>query len=147
MQTVLGETAAVAARATEAVKRRGKLSGAHWVQTLVFGWLTNPAATLGELSQTAASLGVAISPQGLDQRFTPEAAACLEAVLAATVTELVAADPVAVPLLARFPAIDIQDTTTVPLPDALAGEWRGCGSGTAGGAAAVKAHVRLALRR
>lgn len=145
MQTVLDGAAAAAARATEAVKRRGKLSGAQWVQTLVFGWLANPDASLGELSQTAASLGVAISPQGLDQRFTPEAAACLEAVLAATVTELVAADPVAVPLLTRFPAIYIQDTTTVTLPDALAGEWRGCGNDTAGGVAAVKAQVRLDL--
>ena len=144
MQTVLGATAEVAARATEAVKRRGKLSGAPWVQTLVFGWLANRAASLGELSQTAASLGVAISPPGLDQRFTPQGAACLEAVLAATVSELVAADPVAVPLLARFPAIYLQDTTTVTLPAALAGEGRGC-DGEGGGAAAVKAQVRLDL--
>jgi hypothetical protein len=150
MQTVMGGTAEVAARATEAVKRRGKLGGAHCVQSLVFGWLANPAASLGALSQTAASLGVAISPQGLDQRFTPEAAACLEGVLAATLTEMVSADPVALPLVARFPAVYIQDTTTIALPDALAGEWRGCDGGTtagaaAGTAAAVKAQVRLDL--
>ena len=146
MQTVLGATAEAAARATEAVKRRGKLGGAQWVQTLVFGWLANPAASLGELSQTAARLGVAISPQGLDQRFTPEAAACLESVLAATLTEVVTADPVAVPLRRRFPAVYVQDTTTIALPTALAGEWRGCDGGRAGdGSAAVKAQVRLDL--
>ena len=50
MQTVLGATAEAAARATEAVKRRGKLRAAPWVQTLVVGWLANPAASLGELS-------------------------------------------------------------------------------------------------
>lgn len=144
MQTVLGATAETAARATEAVKRRGKLSGAQWVRTLVFGWLANPDASLSELSQTAASLGVAISPQGLDQRFTPEAAACLEVVLGATLTEVVTADPVALPLLARFPAVYVQDTTTITLPDALAGEWRGCGT-VAGTTAAVKAQVRLDL--
>ncbi|HET8646980.1 MAG TPA: transposase, partial [Vicinamibacteria bacterium] len=151
LQTVLGETAAAAAQVTEFVKRRSKLGGAPWVQTLVFGWLANPDASLGELSQTAASLGVAISPQGLDQRFGPEAAACLEAVLAASLTEVVRADPVTVPLLARFPAVYIQDTTTITLPDALAGEWRGCdggaptGTAPTGTAAAVKAQVRLDL--
>jgi hypothetical protein len=151
LQTVLGPTAEATARATEFVKRRRKLGGAPWVQTLVFGWLANPEASLGELSQTAASLGIAITPQGLDQRFTPEAAACLEAVLAASLTEVVMADPVAVPLLARFPAVYIQDTTTITLPDALAGAWRGCDGGTTtdtaatGTAAAVKAQVRLDL--
>jgi hypothetical protein len=44
-------------------------------QTLVFGFLANPQATLEELTQTAATLGVEISPQALDQRFT--AAACI----------------------------------------------------------------------
>jgi hypothetical protein len=144
MQTVLGEAAEAMARATEAVKRRGKLSGARWVQTLVFGWLANPNASLGELSQTAASLGVAITPQGLDQRFTPAGAACLEAVLAATLTEVVTTDPVLLPLLARFPAVYIQDTTTIPLPDSLRDEWHGCGR-SGRGTAAVKAQVRLDL--
>ena len=143
MQTVLGATAEAAARATAAVKRRGKLGGAHWVQTLVFGWLANPAASLGEVSQTAARLGVAISPQGLEQRFTPEAAACLESVLAATLTEVVTTDPVAVPVLRRFPAVSVQDTTTLALPAALAGAWRGGdGDPAGGGRAAVKAQKR-----
>src|SRR3712207_1662743 len=150
LQSVLGETADAMATATEFVRRRSKLGGAAWVRTLVFGWLANPAASLGELSQTAASLGVAITPQGLDQRFTPEAAACLEAVLAAAVTEVVTADPVVLPLLARFPAVYVQDSTTIALPDALAGEWRGCDGGAAAGAgtaAAVKAQVRLEVCR
>lgn len=146
MQPVLGETAEALARATEAVQRRGKLSGAQWVRTLVFGWLANPDASLGQLSQTAASLGVAISPPGLDQRFTPAAAACLEAVLGATVTEVVMTDPVLAPLLARSPAAYVQDRTPIALPDALQDEWRGCGGRTSvGTAAAVNAQTWLDL--
>lgn len=149
LQTILGPTAEHAARTTEAVKRRGKLSGAQWVQTLVLGWLAKPDARLAELSQTAACLGISLSPQGLDQRFTREGAACLESVLAATLTEVVTADDAAAqPLLDRFPAVYVQDTTTIALPDALADEWRGCGGRTTNGtAAAVKAHLRLDLRR
>ena len=149
LQTVLGGTAETAARATEAVKRRGKLSGAQWVQTLVLGWLAKPDARLTDLSQTAAHLGVALSPQGLDQRFTREGAACLESVLAATLTEVVTADaPATQPLLDRFTAVYVQDTTTITLPDALQDEWRGCGGRTTvGTAAAVKAQVRIDLRQ
>lgn len=53
------------------------------------------------------------------------------------------------PPLARFPAVYVQDSTTIALPDALQGEWRGCdggvATGTTGTAAAVKAQVRLDL--
>ncbi len=46
MQTVLTTVADTAARATGFIKRKRKLTGASFVQTLVFGWLSNPAATL-----------------------------------------------------------------------------------------------------
>ena len=70
------------------------------VQTLVLGWLHQPEASLGRLSQVAAALGVGITPQGLDQRFTPQLADCLEQVLATAVRQVVTSDPVAIPVLA-----------------------------------------------
>src|SRR5215218_2819637 len=76
MQAVLTTTADAAARETGFVRRRSKLGGAQFVQTLVFGWLADAQASLEALSQTAAALGVRVSPQGLDQRFTVAAAAC-----------------------------------------------------------------------
>ena len=147
MQSLLTTTAEAAARTTRCIRRQGKLTGATFVQTLVFGWLANPRASLSELCQTAATRGVAITPQGLDQRFTPSAAACLKQVLEATVGEVISADPVALPLLDRFAGVYVQDSTTIALPDALAEEWRGCDGRTAhGAAAALKAQVRLELR-
>ena len=56
LRTVLTRVANRAARATRFVQRRSKLSGAKFVQTLVFGWLANPEATYEELAQTAATL-------------------------------------------------------------------------------------------
>ena len=50
---------------------------------MVFGLLANPDAALPELAQAAATAGVAISPQGLDQRCTSTAAGFLESLLAA----------------------------------------------------------------
>src|ERR687886_2318950 len=102
LQDVFGSVAQDLARATKFVQRASKLGGAHFVQTLVFTYLANPDATLEELSQTAAALGVAITPAGLTQRFTAEAATFLQAVLAAAVTRTRAADPLAIP---RHPQI------------------------------------------
>src|SRR4029453_14731109 len=98
-----------------------------FTQTLVFGFLGNPQASLEELTQTAATLGVEISPQALDQRFTMAAATCVKQVLDAALTHVITADPVAIPLLARFTAVSVQDSSTIVLPDALAPVWQGCG--------------------
>lgn len=129
LRTVLTTTANRAARATHFVPRRSKLSGAKFVQTLVFGWLANPEATYEELAQTAATLGVAISPQGLAYRFTAQAAQCVEQVLQAAVQQVIAAAPVAIPLLQRFTAVYLDDSTQVQLPAALAQVWSGSGGG------------------
>lgn len=144
---VLTHAANAAADNTGLVCRASKLSGAAFVQTLTFGWLANPQATLEELAQTAGLLGVAITPQGLDQRFTPQAAACLYAVLQAAVRRVLAADPVAVPVLQRFPGgVSLLDSTTIHLPDALAALWPSCMSETAAkGRAGLKLQVRLDL--
>jgi len=145
MQAVMGTAANETARRAGFVQRESKMGGSSFAGTLVFGWMDNPDATLEELAQTAAALGVEISPQGLDQRFTPEAAAFMQEVLGAAVGEVIAVDPVAIPLLQRFNGVYIQDSTVVVLPDALAEVWAGCGNRVPGHAAALKLQVRLEL--
>ena len=105
MRSVLGSVADEAGRETGFVQRQRKLTGGTFVQTLVFGWLASPQASLEELAQMAVVRGVEITPQGLDQRFTPEAAECLKQVLAKGVQQLVAAAPVAIPILQRFQGV------------------------------------------
>lgn len=143
MQTVLTKVAKRAGRSSGFIQREVKLTGASFVQSLVFGWLANPAATLEELCQSAAVVGVEISPQGLDQRFSAQAAECLYQVLQASVGQVIAAEPVAVPVLARFAGVYLEDSSTVILPSDLAEVWSGCGNATGQGQAAVKLNVRL----
>ncbi len=146
MQTTLTRAADVAARASGFTKRRSKLTGSFFAQTLVFGWLANPEATLEELCQAAAAVGVRISPQGLDARFNAEAAECLKQVLETAISVLIASSPVAVPLLERFDGVHIVDSSTIVLPEALGTVWRGCGGSTAEGTqAALKLQVCLDL--
>ena len=128
MQTVLTSVADTAARATGFVQRSSKLTGALFVQTLTLGFLSNPQASREELAQTAATLGLTISAQGLDQRMTETGAECLLTVLDAATTTILAADPVAIPLLARFSGVFIQDSTVIGLPRTLAHIWRGSGN-------------------
>jgi hypothetical protein len=100
IQSVLSNVVDAAARETGFTQRASKLTGAKLAQTTVLGWLTRPAATLEELSQTAAAVGVPISAQGLDQRFTAEAAALLQQVLNAALGQIIAAALVAIPAVA-----------------------------------------------
>jgi len=143
LQEVFTTTADALARRTGFVQRASKLTGAAFVQALVCGWLANPQASVEGLAQAAAAVGVAISAQGLDQRFTEAAATFLEEMLTAAVQTVIAADPVAIPLLERFTAVVLLDSSTITLPAALALWWPGCSAGTA----ALKLHVRYDLCR
>ena len=145
MQHVLTTVAEAAARATGCVQRQREFSGPSWVQTLVFGCLGSPPPSLETLVHTAAALGVTVTPQAVDQRFTAEGAACLEQVRAAAVAAVVAAEPVAIPLLARFTGVYVLDSTSIALPAALAAVWPGCGNGAQPTAATLKLGVRLEL--
>lgn len=144
MRRILSEQAEQAGRTTGFVQRKSKMGGAEFVQTLVFGWMSNPQATLEALAQTAASVGVDITAQGLDQRFTEAGAACLKSVLDQAVTQLVQGETPEISFLKRFTGVYIQDSTIVELPEELKSVWSGCGNADgAGQPASVKVEVRL----
>lgn len=144
IQHVLTTTPTRLARSSGFCQRASKLTAASFVQTTVLGWLASPDATLHQLTQRAADVGVAISPQGLAQRFTPAAADLLRQVWEAALTEVIVADPVATGVLAKFPAVVLLDSTTVALPDILADVWTGCGGRVKQGSqAALKLTVAL----
>lgn len=148
LRTLFTTTADRLGHETGFVKRRRKLSGSHLAQTLVLGYLAAPTATLGQLQQTAATAGTPVSRQALSQRCTAAAATFLQQLLTAAMELTFAAPAVALPLLERFPAVCVGDSTIISLPPALATVWPGCGGSTAkSGAAALQLQVRLELRR
>ncbi|MEX1158509.1 MAG: hypothetical protein WEC79_06220 [Thermomicrobiales bacterium] len=142
VRTLLTTTAPRLARVHGGLKRRSRLGGDTLVQTLVLGWQSNPRASLRQLCQMAAVRGVAITPQGLEQRFTPSLARSMQAVLAEATQTLVAAhEPVAISLVRRFSGVYLVNTTTISLPAELARIWPGCGGQAGQGEAAVKVAV------
>ena len=117
IQTILGSCADSLGKSTGFIKRQRQLSGSTFIKTLVFGWMQKPEASLDELTQSGVLNDVKITPQGLDKRFTKEAAQFSKEVLEAAVEEVVKAPtPVPIELLNRFSAVYLFDTTIINLP-------------------------------
>jgi hypothetical protein len=146
LHSVFTFTADAAARTSGFIKRVRAFTGSQFVHTLVGTYLCSPAATTEDFVATAAELGVSISPQGFAARFSPAAVRFLEQVFAAALQQLISSSPRAIPILDRFSAVFIQDSTVIRLPDSLAEIWRGCGGNREHLSAAVKGLVRLELR-
>src|SRR5438132_1891254 len=145
---VLEERATVVARETGCVQRQVKFSGATLLQTVVFGWLQHPDASLESLDSTAEIRAVSVTDTAIHKRFTPQCAQFLHRMLEELSQVVVLADQdVPLALLRRFRTVVLEDSSSIALPDALAELWRGCGGNQAHTAAAVKLHVRWDLKR
>ena len=145
---LLEERADIVAKTTGCVQREREFSGASLLQTLVFGWQQHPDASLEQLASTAAVADVLVTDTAVHKRFTPQAAQFLHAMLEEACSLLVqAAHDVPLPLLRRFSAVILEDSSSLSLPNALAKIWRGCGGNQDHTAAAVKLHARWELKR
>lgn len=142
MQAVLMDKADELGREVGFVQRQRKLSGSTFVQTLVFAFLAKPNASYEELSQSAAIVGTAVSPQGLEQRFTERAARLVQQVLECAVEQVIASRPAAIPILQRFEGVYLRDSSVICLPTELAETWPGVGN-RCGPTAALKIQVEL----
>jgi hypothetical protein len=147
MQDLLTTKADRLARRCGFVKRRRKITGANFAQTVVFTAMADSDAPKSRAQVIAAAVGLKASRQALDKRFDARGAAFLRELLRLAVAEMVAT-PVALPLLQRFTAVEVLDSSVVALPDALADVYRGGHSGrgaTTGPKASVKLTVGLDL--
>ena len=126
LQEILTSKADEMGRMSGFIKRQKKFSGSSFAQTLVFGWLANPSSSMEELSQSAANVGVVVSRQGIDGRFTESAARFMECLVKEALTYVVSGKRVATPILSRFSKVYIADATIINLPNELEDKWQGC---------------------
>lgn len=144
IQTFFNQTANQVARATGFVERASKLTGALFLQTLTFGFLDDPDASLSGLVETSHDLDVTITKQGLQTRIT-DAAPFLKEMFQQGLTLFRNALPLDLKLLQQFTAIFITDSSTVAWPDVLKDEFPGCGGD--GPDAAVKLQLTFEFLR
>jgi hypothetical protein len=138
LKTLFTTDAEQAAKDSGMIRRRRKLTGAAFVQAVVFHWLDNPRATIDEVIED-----LDLSEQAFNERLDDRAADCLRRVLEEALARLFAARPEAIPLWRRFAATAVEDVTVVGLPAELAGPFPGCGgSDPEGGRAGWKLLTR-----
>ena len=113
MHAVLNKVAEAAAEKKELIKRKGKITGANLCQTLVLGWWQNPDATLEELTQVGKSVGLQISPQGLNQRWNQTTASFLQQILTELVSMKIAGETVELPSMNQFSHVYVEDSSMV----------------------------------
>jgi len=142
LQTVLVQEANRLAREIGFTQRKVKWDGSSFIKTLVLGFLSSPEASYSQLSQTAAAVGVNISNQGLEQRFSKTAATFVYEVLQIMIAHAVCANANPFRVLDSFCGIYIRDSSVVSLPNSLVDVWRGVGN-QSGETAALKLHVNL----
>src|SRR2546421_7801319 len=117
MTHILTKRANVLAKETGAIRRVRKFEGADLLQTLVFGWMQHPDASLEQLSSTAAIGAVQVSDTAVHKRFSKECASFLHAVLEERLKVVVQAEMVTPPkVLRRFTAVVGGEQRTAHLP-------------------------------
>lgn len=149
MKNVLTERTKQLERETGFVERStAQLDGPAFVHMTVFGWLDMPEASYTQLRHVAASLGVSVSSQAVEQRFGAESARLLREVLQEAVAAVITSEARAPELLSRFNGVYVQDGTIISLPAELRDAWRGCGGNTPeAGQSSLRIQVRLDLAR
>jgi Transposase DDE domain len=145
IKRVLQEEANQAGKTTGFIKRVRAFTGASFAQTMILGQMQLGEVSLSDLAQFARYTKVKVSSQAIDKRFDERTVAFFAELLNAAFTQVVAADPVAVPLLSRFSQVIVEDSSTFTLPDMLAMLWEGCGGKYQGAFSAFKIHVRWDL--
>jgi len=95
------------------IQRQRQLTGAGFVQALIFGQLAHPQATRRQLHQKLLCTGAVISCQGLDKRFSRQAEAFLQAMLAEVLCQQASSQLNDESLLADFNGVYVVDSTTL----------------------------------
>src|SRR4051794_6468688 len=146
LQRLLGPELDAIGRRTGVIRRQRKFSGTSLLKTLVLTLMKSPHAKTDDYVATAARLGVNVTPRAVEKRFADGLIAFLRESLERVLAQVVVADPVAVPLLAKFSAVEVGGSTTVAVPAEYADEFPGCGGKAASGKAAVKIQACWDLR-
>lgn len=148
LQQQLGTQLDDLARQCGAVRRQRKFTGQSLLRVLVLTLLQKPDATTADFRATAATLGLDVSATAVAKRWQAGQPLIdfLRQALEQALQQTVVAQPTAAPLLQHFTAVFVGDSSVIPLPDALADIFPGCGGAAGTSRAALKLHVLWDLK-
>lgn len=127
LQALLTTVAEDVGRRCQVIRRQREFTASSLVRTFVLGFLRFPRPRWDQLALVARECGADVTPRAVEQRVTPALRDTLHGVWQKAVESVVLAEGRAQPVLQRFTHVLIGDSTTIPLGDALADEFPGCG--------------------
>jgi DDE family transposase len=146
IQQLFDSAAEKAAVESGVIQRQRVLTARSLARIFVGGFMQNPRASDDELAQLSATCGTAVTAQAIDQRHGPRLVEFLKKLFDHASRTVIGADRALAPILQRFPAVVVLDSSTVTLPDGQEVRHRGCGGRPGVGRAAFKLQTELDLR-
>jgi len=146
LQRLFGEVAETAAAESDVIQRTRKFTPLSLARTFVLGFLQTPNASDEKLAQMAVQCGAAVTPQAIEQRYTPRLVDFLERLFRRATKLVVGSDQALAPILERFTTVTVLDSSTISLPDEMQEPFQGCGGSYDGGESAMKLQTELDLR-
>jgi hypothetical protein len=127
MQTFFGSQVQAVARQTKFVRRRSDLTGGIFLRAMVFACIEHSTATLNQFAQACLDLGLAISPQGLNERIGTESVAFTKEMFRQAIDIFRSDLPLPLSILQQFSGLYMIDSSVISLPSAMGNEYPGCG--------------------
>jgi Transposase DDE domain len=146
LQNLFGQFAADAAAESGVIRRQRKFTAMTLAKTFVLGFLQKANASDEELAQMAAQCDVDVTPQAVDQRFSPAMVKFVELLFRKATQVVVGSARSLAPILERFTSVTVLDSSTITLPDSMRESFPGCGGRHGSGQAALKLQVEWDLR-
>ena len=122
---VLGKIPDQVNRDFPVILRQRCFSPATLAQTFILALLRKPAASDSDIASEAASLGVAVTPQAIDQRYSERLAVFFQNLFSKIVALQVSSKSSLCALFDRFTEISVIDSTVIALPAQMQGEFPG----------------------
>ncbi len=130
---------------TAAIRRRRKFTPSTLAQAFILALLQNPKASHDDIACVAAASGVDVSPQAVEQRYSPSLAAFFKALFEKMAQQIVASEEALAPILSRFTEVILIDSSVIVLPDSQQSEFRGCGGSYQANQSAIKLQTEFDL--
>jgi hypothetical protein len=146
LQRLFGEIAQKAADESGVIERVRKFTPLSLARTFVLGFIRDPKASDEKLAQMAVQCGAEVTPQAIEQRYTPKLVDFVEKLFRGATQLVVGSEKALAPILERFTRVTVIDSSTIKLPDELQERFRGCGGKYDTGVAVMKLQTELDLR-
>jgi len=135
-----------AAEESGVIRRVRVFTASSLARTFILGLIEKPNASAKELAAMAAQCDAPVTKQAIEKRYTVKAVSFFESLFQRSTQIIMQSQESLAPILDRFTAVILVDSSTVNLPDSEAEKYKGRGGSHGFGKAALKLQTELDLK-